>query len=105
MWRRGVVSTFAAALLLGACSKGSGPSSAGAAEDAEAAWMDEAAVIVDEDPCAGRETVTLVDTPSGHSQVMSDESFAPEAGACGQAVAAAPVTAEQVLVVGASLWK
>ncbi len=105
MRTRGAVSTFATALLLGACSTGSGPRSAGAAEDAEAAWMDGAAVVVDEDACAGRETVTLVDAPSGHSQVVSSEAFAPDAGACGMPQVAAQVTSEQVVAAGASLWK
>jgi hypothetical protein len=97
MWKRRGIGTLAAVLILGACSKGSeGPSS----EDPEAAWMDQAAVIVSEDPCAGLERVTLVDTPSGHSQVVSDESFAPDPGACGQ-----PAAMTQALAVSAPTSK
>jgi hypothetical protein len=55
--------------------------------------MDAAAVVVNEDPCAGLETVTLVDEPSGHSEVVSSESFAPDPGACGQPPATAEVLA------------
>jgi len=89
MWKRRGFGTLAAVLLVGACSKGSeGSGSVGVAEDAEAAWMDQAAVIVSEDPCAGLETVTLVDEPSGHNETVSSESFAPDPAACGQAPAA-----------------
>ena len=101
MWKRRGIGTLAALLILGACSKGSeGPSSVGVSEDPEAAWMDQAAVIVSEDPCAGLESVTLVDTPSGHSQVVSDESFAPDPSACGQ-----PAAMTQALAVSATTSK
>src|SRR3990172_9268153 len=82
MWKRRGFGTLAAVLLVGACSKGSeGSGSVGVAEDAEAAWMDQAAVIVSEAPCAGLETVTLVDEPSGHNETVSSESFAPDPAA------------------------
>ena len=57
----------AAALLLGACGRGSGRSPA--SDD----WMDGATVRVALDAAAGRETVTLVDPASGFEQVMDDE--------------------------------
>ncbi len=98
MWKGREVAILATALLLGACSKGpDGAGSAGVAEDLEAAWMDQAAVVVNEDPCAGLETVTLVDTPSGHEETVSSESFAPDPTACGQAPAQAQALAAATL--------
>jgi len=62
--------------------------------------MDQAQVVVTEDLCGGQETVELVDVASGHSEVVSDESFAPDPGACGQ-----PAAVAQTLAVSAPLSK
>ena len=85
--RRGAL-TFAAVLVLGACGRGAEPSSSNTmAEESDEGWMDEAEVRVTEDPCAGGETVMLVEAgPGGHSATYSDSS-APDPAACDQAQA------------------
>jgi hypothetical protein len=98
MWKRRGMGALTAALLGCACSAGSSSGSAGVAQDPEAAWMDQAAVIVSEDPCAGVETVRLVDEPTGHDETVSTESFAPDPAACGQA----PTAGAQALAVAES---
>jgi hypothetical protein len=73
-----------AALLLGACTSGMEARSADQAGgvgsgDPEASWMDSAEVKVTDDPCAGSETVELVDPASGQHAVVDTESFPPDA--------------------------
>ena len=69
--------TSLAVVLLASAACG-GTKQAAPADD-EGAWMDGATVTVTRDVATGRETVTLTDPASGHSEVMSDEPLDPSA--------------------------
>jgi hypothetical protein len=71
--------SLAAALAVAGCGGGDGGGDASPASTDPDAWMDDARVEVRRDEASGRETVTLVDPASGHSEVMSDEPLLPGA--------------------------